>query len=60
MSENSDQMALLSELFTPGYIANPYPTLKKVREYSPLFKPEGIAAGQPINDQWRGRRNTAF
>jgi cytochrome P450 len=41
MSENSDQMALLSELFTPGYIANPYPTLKKVREYSPLFKPEG-------------------
>ena len=35
------EMALLGELFTPAYVSNPYPTLKKVRDYDTLFKPEG-------------------
>lgn len=41
--KTNQELALLAELFTPGYIRNPYPTLKKVREYNPLFKPEGAS-----------------
>ena len=37
------ESALLAELFTPEYVQNPYPTLKKVRQYNPLFKPEGAS-----------------
>ncbi|MCZ6502608.1 MAG: cytochrome P450 [Gammaproteobacteria bacterium] len=39
----NQELMLLGELFTPEYIQNPYPTLKKVREYNPLFKPEGAS-----------------
>ena len=39
----NQESVLFGELFTPGYIQNPYPTLKKVREYNPLFKPEGAS-----------------
>ncbi|MFT7131232.1 MAG: hypothetical protein ACI89U_003359 [Gammaproteobacteria bacterium] len=43
-TEQSDSYVsgILSRLFGPDYVKNPYPLLKEIREHDPFFMPPGV------------------
>jgi cytochrome P450 len=40
-TDTDKEQALLGQLFSPEYVRDPYPLLKQLRDYNPMFKPAG-------------------
>ncbi|MFT7382637.1 MAG: cytochrome P450 [Urechidicola sp.] len=61
VTDNDKEQVLLGQLFSPEYVRDPYPLLKQLRDYNPMFKPAGtnmwlVTRYRYVNELLRDKR----
>jgi cytochrome P450 len=59
--DKDKEQTLLGQLFSPEYVRDPYPLLKQLRDYNPMFKPDGtnmwlVTRYRYVNELLRDKR----
>jgi len=59
--DKDKEQSLLGQLFSPEYVRDPYPLLKQLRDYNPMFKPDGtnmwlVTRYRYVNELLRDKR----